>query len=147
MADQHVEDQMYMAMARIAAERSHDPKAGVGCVIVADHQITIGWNGTPENMPNQTREPHLHRTEFGLYLKMRTKPTVLHAEWNALSKFTASTASAAGGTLYTTMGCCFVCAVMSYRAKIARVVYEEPYRDPRGMEFLADRGVKVVKLR
>lgn len=144
MANQKSEDQMYMQIARVVAERSHDPKFAVGCVIVSpDHQLTLGWNGTPEGMDNETREPKLERTESGLYLRMATKPIVIHAENNALSKFTASTSSAEGSTLYTTLGCCLNCAIMAYRAKIKRVVYAEPYRDMDGINFLIGRNIQV----
>lgn len=137
---------MYMAIARIAAERCHDPKHRVGCAIVANDQITIGWAGTPEGMTNEMREPVLVNSPHGLRLHMKTKSTVMHAEWNALSKFTFNSASAAGGTLYTTMGCCPVCAPLVYRARLKRVVYYDEYKDPSGMQFLRDRGIEVVKL-
>jgi dCMP deaminase len=147
VANQQAEDNMYMGIARLVAERSHDPRFGVGCVIVSpDHQLTLGWNGTPEGMDNATREPKLEMTEHGLYLRMATKPIVIHAENNALSKFTASTASAAGSTLYTTLCCCLPCAIMSYRAKIRRVVYLEPYKSTEGFDFLRDRNIIVDKL-
>jgi dCMP deaminase len=147
MASQQSEDQMYMQIARTVAERSHDPKSGVGCVIVSpEHQLTLGWNGTPEGMDNTTREPKLIRNEDGLYLRMVTKPTVIHAENNALSKFTASTASAAGSTMYTTLCCCLPCAIMAYRAKIKRVVYAETYKDMSGHDFLLSRNIIVDRL-
>lgn len=147
MASQEAEDQTYMQIARLVAERSHDPKFGVGCVIVSpDHQLTLGWNGTPEGMDNTTREPKLEMSESGLILRMVTKPTVIHAENNALSKFTASTASAAGSTLYTTLCCCLPCAIMAYRARIKRVVYMEPYRDNEGHDFLVERGIRVDRI-
>jgi dCMP deaminase len=147
VASQAAEDQMYMGIARMVAERSHDPKFGVGCVIVSpDHQLTLGWNGTPEGLDNQTRQPRLVMDGGVLHLKMETKPTVIHAENNALSKFTASTASAAGSTLYTTLCCCLPCAIMAYRARIKRVVYVEPYKDSSGHDFLLERNIIVDRL-
>lgn len=147
MASQEAEDQMYMQIARTVAERSHDPKFSVGCVIVSPyHQLTLGWNGTPEGLDNTTREPKLTMEQGVLRLRMETKPTVIHAENNALSKFTASTSSAAGSTLYTTLCCCLPCAIMAYRAKIKRVVYSEDYSDSRGREFLLERGIIVDKV-
>ena len=144
MASQESEDQMYMQIARTVAERSHDPKFGVGCVIVSpDHQLTLGWNGTPEGMDNTTREPKLVMEGGVLRLRMETKSTVIHAENNALSKFTASTASAAGSTLYTTLCCCLPCAIMAYRARIKRVVFSEPYKTQDGYNFLCERGIRV----
>jgi dCMP deaminase len=148
MSKQGTEDRMYMEIARIAAERSHDPKHKVGCVIVTpDHQMTIGWNGTAEGTDNQTREPRLVRHESGcLHLKMETKNTVMHAELNALAKFAGSTASAAGGTLYVILSPCMKCALQAYRSKIKRVIYDGLYKDLSGIEYLYDRGLEVRRI-
>jgi len=149
MSKQDIEDRMYMEIARIAAERSHDPKYKVGCVIVTpDHQMTIGWNGTAEGTDNQMREPRLIRHASGcLHLQMQTKPTVLHAEMNALAKFAGSTASAAGGALYSTLSPCVPCALQAYRSKIKRVIYDGLYNDLSGIEYLYDRGLEVRRIR
>ena len=148
MAKQADEDSMCMDIAYRAAQRSHDPKFGVGCVIVTpDHMMTLGWNGMPSGMDNEMREPILIRDPCGcLHLKNKTRPEVMHAEFNALSKFSGSTASAEGSTLYTTLSQCLPCAIFTHRSKVRRVVYDEVYKDGAGIEFLLERGIEVVRI-
>lgn len=141
------DDQMCMAIARIAAERSHDLLGGVGCVIVTpDHQMTIGWNGMPAGMDNTERYPVIVDDDAGAYLWMKTKPENMHAEFNAIGKFSGSTASAEGSVLYTTMSPCIRCALLIHRAKIREVVYENTYKDMSPVQFLRDRGILVKQL-
>lgn len=137
-----------MDLAYRAAERSHDQKFGVGCVVVTpDHMMTLGWNGTPPGDDNEMREPVIEKCDHGvLHFRMKTKPTVMHAEFNALAKFSGSTASAAGSTLYTTLSPCVPCAILTYRAKVAEVVYDANYTESDGISFLRDHGVSVRKV-
>lgn len=148
MAKQSDEDHMAMDIAYRAAERSYDPKYGVGCVIVTpDHMMTLGWNGMPQGMDNTMREPLLLRLPSGcLHLMEKTRPEVMHAEFNALSKFSGSTASAEGSTLYTTLSPCLVCAIFAHRSKIKRVVYDRLYKDEAGIGFLEERGIIVERI-
>lgn len=148
MAKQADEDRTAMGIAYLAAERSHDPKHGVGCVIVTpDHMMTLGWNGMPQGMDNEMREPRLVRSSCGcLHLQSRTRPEVMHAEFNALSKFSGSTASAENATLYTTLSPCLQCAIFTHRAKVRRVVYDQMYLDGAGIDFLLERGIEVTRI-
>lgn len=148
MAKQADEDAMCMDIAYRAAERSYDPKHGVGCVIVTpDHMMTLGWNGMPQGMDNEMREPLLVRSPCGcLHLRNKTRPEVMHAEFNALSKFSGSTASAENAALYTTLSPCLPCAIFTHRVKIRRVIYDKVYKDGAGIEFLLERGVEVVRI-
>lgn len=141
-------DRLMMDFAYRAAEESHDPTHKVGCVIVTpDQQMTLGWNGTPSGTDNNTEYPVMCRHECGsLYMKMRTKPTVMHAELNALSKFAGSTASAADGSLFVTLSPCLPCALQTYRSRIRRVVYDTLYKDEQGIEFLLERGLAVERI-
>lgn len=148
MAKQVDEDHMAMDIAYRAAERSYDLKHGVGCVIVTpDHMMTLGWNGMPQGMDNGMREPRLIRSACGcLHLQDKTRPEVMHAEFNALSKFSGSTASAEHSTLYTTHSPCLPCAIFIHRAKIKRVVYDQVYLDGAGINFLLERGIEVSRI-
>jgi dCMP deaminase len=148
MAKQADEDKMAMDLAYRAAERSYDPKSGVGCVIVTpDHLMALGWNGMPQGMDNEMREPILTRSPCGcLHLQDRTRPEVMHAEFNALSKFSGSTASAENSRLYTTLSPCLPCAIFAHRSKVKTVIYDQVYRDGAGIEFLLERGIEVVRI-
>lgn len=147
--NQQEEDQLCMGIAHLASAHSHEVGSKqIGCVIrTPDHMMTLGWNGTPPGMPHVPRAPEMRRHKDGLlYHRMQTKPETSHAEYNALSKFMGSTASAEGATLYSMWGPCLLCAIMSYRAKIARVVYETEYKSPDGVNYLKARGILVEKL-
>lgn len=147
MTKQELDDQMYMNMAYLAAERSRDPKHKVGSVVVTpNNMMTLGWNGTPDGDDNETREPVLKCTHGVLHLSMDTKRTVMHAEYNAITKFAGSTASAADATLYTTLSPCLPCAMLAWRAKFRRVVWHAAYIDTEGLDFLEARGVELVKV-
>lgn len=139
---------MCMDLAYRAAERSHDPKDGVGCLIVTpDQMMTLGWNGMPAGMDNAMRYPLLVRHRCGtLHFKMKTNPEVMHAEFNALGKFSGSTASAEGSTLYTTLSPCLPCALLIHRSKVARVVYDQTYKDEYPIDFLRDRGLEITRI-
>ena len=79
--------------------------------------------------------------------RLITKPEVLHAESNALTKIAKNGGvGAAGATLYVTMSPCFECSKLIKQSKIAKVVYREAYRDTSGIDFLTKRGVQVVQL-
>lgn len=147
--NQQEEDQLCMEIAHLASARSHEVGSKqIGCVIVTpDHMMTLGWNGAPAGLPHVMREPELRRHKDGpLYHRMQTKDETSHAEFNALSKFIGSTASAEGSTLYCMWGPCLKCAILANRAKVARVVYETEYKSPAGVQYLRDRGVLVEKI-
>lgn len=143
------DDMLYMGIAQAAATMSVDPKHQVGCAIVTpDDMITLGWNGTPPGHDNETLVPKLVRCEHGtLQLQMATKPTVMHAEFNALTKFSGSTASAENARLYTTHSPCVSCALVAIRAKIREVVYQHVYEASDGRHILSDAGIKVRQIR
>lgn len=148
MAHKEDDDRMYLDIAYRVAERSQDLTHQVGCVIVKDESIiSYGWNGMPEGMDNDMEYAQMTRHECGcLYLKMRTRPEVAHAELNALGKITRSTSSALGATLYVTLSPCLKCALQIHKSGITEVVYGELYKDVSGVTFLAERGLTVRRL-
>jgi len=144
---QRLDDLMYMDFARRAAERSHDLTHKVGCVITKDTNIlSYGWNGMPKGMPNAMEYPVMMRHECGcLYLKMRTRKEVQHAEFNALRKLRRRRHAIPGATLYTTLSCCMPCAVEAVKAKIAEVVYDQFFKQ-EPIEYMLERGIVVRKI-
>ena len=47
------DNQMYMQVAMLAAQRSYAKRLKVGCVIVKNNSIiSIGWNGMPTGYDN-----------------------------------------------------------------------------------------------
>ena len=133
---QHDLDLRYMRMANIWAENSYCQRRKVGALIVKDKMIiSDGYNGTPSGFEN------ICENEDGF-----TKPYVLHAEANAITKIARSNNNSAGATMYVTASPCIECAKLIIQAGIKRVVYGEKYRLTDGIDLLERAGIEVVYL-
>ena len=127
-------DKRYIRMAQIWAENSYCNRRKVGALIVKDKMIiSDGYNGTPAGFENICED------ENGL-----TKPYVLHAEANAITKIACSNNSSKGATMYVTTSPCIECAKLIIQAGIKRVIYSEKYRLEDGLELLQKAGIEVV---
>jgi dCMP deaminase len=123
-------DNVYLGMADLLSALSHAKRRKVGCLIVKDTQIIAeGYNGTPHGFDNGCEYTN-HVDE------MYTKPEVLHAESNAITKLAKSTNSSEGATLYVTCSPCFECAKLIIQAGIKRVVYKNLYTKRNCMDAL-----------
>ncbi|MBO7230253.1 MAG: dCMP deaminase family protein [Bacteroidaceae bacterium] len=130
-------DKRYMRMAAIWAENSYCVRRKVGALIVKDKMIiSDGYNGTPVGFEN------ICENDEGF-----TKPYVLHAEANAITKIARSNNNSNGATLYVTTSPCIECAKLIIQAGIIRVVYGEEYHIMDGIELLQRAGVEVVYLK
>ncbi len=130
-------DYRYMRMARIWSENSYCQRRQVGALIVKDKMIiSDGYNGTPSGFENICEDEH------GV-----TKPYVLHAEANAITKIARSGNNSEGSTLYVTDSPCIECAKLIIQAGIRRVVYEREYRFTDGVELMQRAGIEVVLLK
>lgn len=126
-------DLRYLRMARIWAENSYCTRRQVGAIIVKDKMIiSDGYNGTPSGFENVCEDAE------GL-----TKPYVLHAEANAITKIARSSNSSEGSTLYVTAAPCLECAKLIIQAGIRRVIYSQPYRLDEGLRLLQRAGIDV----
>jgi dCMP deaminase len=127
-------DQRYLRMARIWAENSYCTRRQVGALVVKDKRIiSDGYNGTPSGFENVCED------ENGL-----TKPYVLHAEANAITKLARSHNSSEGATIYITASPCIECAKLLIQAGIKRVVYGEKYRLEDGLNLLRKAGIETI---
>lgn len=126
-------DSRYLRMARIWSENSYCQRRRVGALIVKDKRIiSDGYNGTPSGFENVCEdEDHL------------TKPYVLHAEANAITKIARSNNNSDGSTLYVTDSPCVECSKLIIQAGIRRVVYAREYRLTDGIELLRRAGIEV----
>ena len=121
-------------MARVWAENSYCVRRQVGALIVKDKMIiSDGYNGTPSGFENVCED------EAG-----STKPYVLHAEANAITKVAKSANNCDGATLYVTASPCIECSKLIIQAGIKRVVYSEPYRNDDGLQLLQRVGIECV---
>ena len=133
---QHDLDLRYLRMATIWAENSYCVRRKVGALIVKDKMIiSDGYNGTPAGFEN------VCENEDGF-----TKPYVLHAEANAITKIACSNNNSSDATMYVTTSPCIECAKLIVQAGIKRVVYGEKYRLTDGIDLLERAGVEVVYL-
>ncbi len=133
---QRLLDERYLRMAEIWAENSYCKRRKVGALIVKDKMIiSDGYNGTPSGFENCCED------ENGV-----TKPYVLHAEANAITKVARSNNSSEGATLYITDSPCIECAKLIIQAGIKRVVYSKMYRIMDGLELLERAGIECVRL-
>ena len=129
-------DDKYMQMAAIRATNSYCKRRQVGALLVKDRMIiSDGYNGTPSGFENICED------ENGV-----TKPYVLHAEANAISKIAKSGNSAEGATLYVTASPCLECAKLIIQSGIRRVVYRDEYRLTDGVDLLRRAGIEVGKI-
>lgn len=127
-------DKRYLRMTAIWAENSYCQRRKVGAILVKGQMIiSDGYNGTPAGFENVCED------EDGV-----TKPYVLHAEANAITKVARSSNSSEGATLYVTASPCMECAKLIIQSGIKRVVFHELYRLTLGIDLLKRAGVECV---
>lgn len=136
LSKQALLDSRYLRMARIWAENSYCVRRQVGAILVKGQMIiSDGFNGTPAGFENVCEDDN------GV-----TKPYVLHAEANAISKVARSNNSSEGSTLYVTASLRLECAKLIIQAGIKRVVYNELYRITDGIDLLTRAGVECIHI-
>jgi len=134
---QNILDKRYLAMAGIWAQNSYCLRRKVGALLVKDKMIiSDGFNGTPAGFDNICEDEN-----------NVTKPYVLHAEANAITKVAKSNNSSEGATLYVTDSPCLECAKLIIQSGIKRVVYGEMYRIDDGIRLLQRAGVEAVYIK
>jgi len=126
-------DERYLRMAQIWAENSYCKRRQVGALIVKDQMIiSDGYNGTPSGFENVCEDEN-----------NMTKPYVLHAEANAITKVAASNNNSKGATIYITSSPCIECAKLIIQAGIKRVVFADMYRTDEGVNLLKRAGIAI----
>jgi len=129
-------DRRYLEMARIWGQNSYCKRRQVGALIVKGRMIiSDGYNGTPEGFENVCEDETFH-----------TKPYVLHAEANAITKVAKSNNSSENATLYVTCSPCMECAKLIIQSGIRRVVFSEKYPNEDGIRLLERAGIEVLHI-
>ena len=163
-------DKSYLRIALEVGSRSYAVRHKVGAVIVKDNNIiSYGFNGTPSGFDNCCENEVKCDVDWDELISsldngssvcaaynrdcskcshhyLVTKPEVLHAESNAITKLARSTQSSEGATLYVTLSPCFDCAKLIIQAGIVRVVYMEKYRSEDGLKLLEKAGIQVDQI-
>ena len=131
----------YMDVAERFGKLSTARRLNVGSIVVKDDRIiSIGYNGMPSGWDNNC-EIELDEGE------LKSKPEVLHAESNAISKLARSNESGENSTLFLTHSPCLECSKLIYQSGIITVYYKHKYRSQDGIDFL-DKcdGLKVYRV-
>jgi dCMP deaminase len=129
-------DKSYIEMALVWAKNSYCKRRQVGALIVKNRMIiSDGYNGTPSGFENVCEDEEGH-----------TKPYVLHAEANAITKIAKSGNNSDGATMYVTTAPCIECAKLIIQAGIKRLVYKDSYSVTDGIDLLERVGIEVVNI-
>jgi len=129
-------DRSYLEMAAVWAKNSYCKRRQVGALLVKDRMIiSDGYNGTPAGFENICEDDEGH-----------TKPYVLHAEANAITKVAKSGNNSKGATMYVTTAPCLECAKLIIQAGITRLVYKDDYRISDGIDLLKRAGIEIVNI-
>ena len=127
-------DRKYLEMATIWATNSYCKRRQVGALIVKGKMIiSDGFNGTPAGFENICEDDDF-----------KTKPYVLHAEANAITKVAKSNNSSEDSTLYVTSSPCMECSKLIIQSGIKRVVYCNHYRNSEGLDLLKRAGIEIL---
>jgi len=127
-------DKRYLEMALIWAKNSYCKRRQVGALIVKGKMIiSDGYNGTPSGFENVCEDDDY-----------KTKPYVLHAEANAITKVAKSNNSSEDSTLYVTSSPCMECSKLIIQAGIRRVVYCNKYHQTDGLDLLTRAKIEIV---
>ncbi len=136
---------MYMAMAVAASQASEAVILQVGCCIVTQSgMVSTGLNGTYSGYETNCCE-YIQGWEEGQPI-LKTKPQVIHAEHNALTKMLAEGVSSKGATVFITCSPCHPCAMLLIGAQVSEVYYLNEYKCSSGVDELRDAGILVTQL-
>ena len=115
----------HLEVARIYGKLSSAKRLQVGCIIVKDDRIiSIGYNGMPTGGSNICEENN------------KSKPEVLHAETNAITKLAKSTESGQDSYMFCTFAPCVNCAKLILQSGIKEFHYENDYKNLDGINLL-----------
>lgn len=129
-------DKRYLQMAQIWAQNSYCQRRKVGALLVKEKMIiSDGYNGTPEGFENICEDK-----------ENVTKPYVLHAEANAITKVAKSNNNSNGATLYVTTSPCIECSKLIIQSGIKRVVFNDKYHNTDGLELLKRAKIEILHI-
>lgn len=151
--------EMFMNIALQVSERSTCSRVQVGAVIVKNQRIvSMGWNGVPSGKQhcNDVFHKKFEEEKPGVKFEewIQSDPikqehhhfaveNEIHSEMNAMLFAAKNGISISGSDLYVVWSPCINCAKALLQVGIENVYYNQKYeRDPRGIEFLEENGVK-----
>lgn len=142
------DDDIFMEMANVFANKSHCISQKVGCIAVIDGcPIAMGRNGTVKGEMNCCEA-----FEKGLFTREEhhewSNKFESHAEINMLKDATRRGVSLVGSTIYCTLQPCQHCSKALTDIGIKRVVYNQTYdkTPPEATKVLESSGVMVQSM-
>lgn len=136
----------FMKVAKLAGENSYSRRSKVGAIIVRNGRIiSTGWNGQPKGFDNRCEEEVVDPSTGKKLL--RTLPTVIHAEMNALFWCSKTEIITDNSELYVTLSPCVNCALGIIQCGIKKVYYLDEYRDTSGLELLKRCGIALEQVK
>jgi dCMP deaminase len=137
----------FMKVASSTAELSHAKRLQVGAVIVKDNNIiSFGYNGMPAGMDNCCEDIVYEQHDEEIVSTTVTKPEVIHAEANAITKLARQGGAGQDSTMFVTHAPCVECAKLIVQTGIKTVYFRRQYRDSKGVELLHTAGITVNRL-
>jgi len=136
----------FMKVAKLAGENSYSRRSKVGAIIVRDGRIiSTGWNGQPKGFDNCCEE-EVFNAETGK-VELKTLPTVIHAEMNAIFWCSKTEIISDNSELYVTLSPCVNCALGIIQCGVKKVYYMDEYRDTSGLDLLKKCGIALEQIR
>ena len=140
-----------MECATTFAKLSTAERLKVGSIIVRDNRIiSIGYNGMPSGWTNQCEVEHHEYTSSGDLISsgLKSKPEVLHAEANAITKVARSSESCNDAVMFCTHMPCIECAKLIYQSGISKLYYQHDYiaRKGSGKLFLSECNIELEQV-
>jgi len=122
-------DEYFMNVAEMVGTRGTCDRGRSGCLVAKNNRIiATGYVGSPVGAPHCDEVGHeLHTVIHANGTKSQHCIRTSHAEQNVIAQAARVGASLEGGTLYTHMTPCYVCAKMLVNAGIKRVVASLDY--------------------
>jgi dCMP deaminase len=122
-------DEYFMELVDSVSKRTTCDRGRIGCVIIRDkHVLVSGYAGSPVGLPHCDDVGHKMKKEIhddGTVTEHCVR--TVHAEQNAICQAAKLGISLEGGTLYTSMTPCRVCAMLIINCGIKRVVCKRKY--------------------
>ncbi|MNQ35324.1 tRNA-specific adenosine deaminase [compost metagenome] len=125
----------YMETAKAFAQLSYAKRKKVGGIAITPQDIVIySWNGRAIGDPNNCEDSD-----------GQTLEEVLHCESNLVAKAAREGISLKGSTVVVTLSPCMNCSKQMFQSGVSHVIYDELYRDTKGIEYLKKHGVFVER--
>ena len=146
MPNRPSKDEYFMGLAMAVARRSTCLRRQVGAVIVDNRGrvAATGYNGAPTGMEHCSKIGCLRDRENILSGQQQQRCRAVHAEQNALIQAVGTGAQLEGGTIYTLISPCVICAKMILNTRLAKVVYLEDYPDEYATSLMKEGGLEIV---